>query len=133
MLKPPPRLLGIATLERLALDFEIAFFEASLARDPVHLPSLEALAAAYPRAGRTRDGLEVDRRLVAILPENPVAHYNLACSLAQLDEREPALAALEKAVALGYRDLDFMAKDPDLSAVRKEPRFKALVSKRATA
>lgn len=128
-MKPPPRLVPVAALERLALEFEIGFFESVLARDRDHLGALEALASVYPRAGRVADGLDVDRRLVALLPQNPVAHYNLACSLSLAGELDAAFEALERALALGYKDLDFLGKDPDLATLRRDRRFRALIAR----
>ena len=61
-------------------------------------------------------------------PSNSTAHYNLACSLA-LSKRHPeALRSLRDAVALGYRDFEWMSHDPDLQGLKRNPDFRALVA-----
>ena len=42
---------------------------------------------------------------------------------------DPALDALELAVACGYEDVDWMEKDEDLDNLRDHPRYKALVTR----
>lgn len=121
------RLLPQITLDRLGLEFEIGFYENVVAREPEHLAALEALANAYTRAGEVEEGLRIDRRLVELLPENAIAHYNLACSLSLAGAVDGAVDSLERAMALGYRDLAYLARDPDLENVRKSQRYRELI------
>jgi tetratricopeptide (TPR) repeat protein len=125
--RQPAKLLSDEMLERLGLEFEIGFCEMVLVSDPHNLAALESLGNAYTRSGRVRDGLEVDRRLVALLPESAIAHYNLACSLSLLGQVDASLEALERAVRLGYRDFDYLERDPDLDNVRRDGRYKAII------
>jgi len=39
-------------------------------------------------------------------------------------ELEPAIDELLRAIEAGYRDFDWMLKDPDLAAARKDPAFR---------
>jgi tetratricopeptide (TPR) repeat protein len=121
--KPSSKLLPEATLERLALDFEIGFCEKVLESDSQNLAALESLGNAYTRAGRIEAGLEVDRRLVQLLPASAVAHYNLACSLSLLSRVDEALDTLAQAIHLGYGDFDYLDSDPDLDNVRRDGRY----------
>ena len=73
--------------------------------------------------------LKVDERLSRLEPRNPLVFYNLACSYSLNDELELAAAALEKALALGYRDFKWLARDPDLRKLRKHPRFRRIRDK----
>ena len=50
--------------------------------------------------------------------------FNLACSLSLAGDLESAIDELVRAIEAGYRDFDWMLKDPDLAAVRKEPAFR---------
>ena len=61
------------------------------------------------------------------VPDRPVVWYNLACSRARVGARTEALDALEEAVALGFSDRAHIASDDDLSSLRGEARFQALL------
>ena len=107
--------------------FEIGFFESVLRRQPDYAMTVEILGGLYTRHGRIADGLKMDRRLVRPQPQNPTAHYNLACSLA-LSKRPPAaIKALQTAVSFGYDDLEWLQQDPDLEAIRQHPKFLSLI------
>jgi len=108
------------------LPFEVSLYAAVVASDPTNVEALMALGEAHTRTGDYVQGLDVDQRLSRLRPEDPVVHYNLACSLSLLGRREAALSTLERAVTLGYTDLVHLDKDPDLEAVRQDPRFAAL-------
>ena len=74
--------------------FEIAFYEAVHRRCPDYIEVVELLGGLYTKAGQIAAGLRMDRKLVRLQPENPTAHYNLACSLALSKKRPDALRAL---------------------------------------
>ena len=107
--------------------FEIGFFESVLRRDRHYAEVVEILGGLYTKTGRITDGLRMDRLLVKLQPDNATAYYNLACSLALSRRKPAALDALRQAVALGYRDLDWMAQDPDLECLKQHPQFQALL------
>ncbi|MEM7518238.1 MAG: hypothetical protein AAF368_15110, partial [Planctomycetota bacterium] len=88
----------------LGQDFLIDILEAETSRHPDNVDALAELGHLYTRAGRNEDGLEVDRRLVRLLPHDATARYNLGCSLALLGEVDAALDELEAAAELGYVD-----------------------------
>ena len=108
-------------------DFEMRFFESVLKRDPAYTEVVEILGGLYTKQGRIADGLRMDRKLVKLLPENPTAHYNLACSLALSKRKTDALRSLRQAVRLGYTDFDWMQQDPDLDALKESPVFHSLL------
>jgi tetratricopeptide (TPR) repeat protein len=111
------------------LDFEISFYEKLLKKNPDFVNALIALGDAYTRRGRYKDGLEIDKRLTRLKPEDPIVYYNLACSYSLLKMADLCLAALKKTIHLGYRDFSFMEKDPDLQFIRQDPRYKELLTK----
>ncbi len=106
---------------------EMGFLEAVRSRCPKNKLVLEALGEMYTRTGRFREGLEVDIELTRICPRESVAWYNLGCSHALMAQNDAAFAALTKALALGYSDMDWMRQDPDLETIRQDVRFSALL------
>lgn len=107
--------------------FEMGFYETVLKRDPAYVDVIEILGGLYTKHGRIADGLKMDRKLVKLQPRNPTAHYNLACSLALAKRKTDALRTLRHAVALGYKDFDWMLQDPDLEELKTQPAFVALL------
>jgi hypothetical protein len=69
----------------------------------------------------------IDKRLVHLRPNDPLAHYNLACSFALLKRPDLSLKTLRRAVELGYRDFRYMREDRDLESIRRDPRFRQLL------
>ena len=109
--------------------FELDFLEGVVAEDPCNEDALILLGSAYSQRGDYEKGLRIDRRLVRLRPGDPTAYYNLACSYALLTRVEDAFLALERAVALGYRDVAHMLKDRDLTILRDDPRFRSFVTR----
>jgi tetratricopeptide (TPR) repeat protein len=113
--------------EQSQLDFELAFYGGILDRNGCYVDVLRAHANNLTLKGRYAEGLQVDKRLVQLKPNDPLAHYNLACSYALLKQPELALKMLRRAVELGYRDFRYMREDRDLDAIRHDPRFRQLL------
>ncbi|MGF1453252.1 MAG: hypothetical protein ACFB21_14390 [Opitutales bacterium] len=113
------------------LQFEIAFFEGVHGRVADYVEVIEILGGLYTRAGRIDDGLNMDRQLVRLRPDNATAHYNLGCSLALKGRSADALRALRKAISLGYDDARWLRKDPDLKPLHGNPAFERLAEELA--
>lgn len=113
------------------LEFEalLPVYEQVREDDPNDLVALRWLGHAYTRLGRIQEGLEVDLRLVELIPNEPVAWYNLGCSFAMLGQKGEALEALERAAVMGFADPDAYRADPDLESLRKDRRFLALLER----
>jgi hypothetical protein len=109
-------------------EFDMRFYEAVLRRSPDYTEVVELLGGLYTKHGRIADGLRMDRKLVRLLPGNATAHYNLACSLALSNRSTDALRSLQRAVALGYEDVDWMLQDPDLDEIKRHPAFATLLA-----
>ncbi len=73
------------------LDFEIEFYEAVLQRAPNSVDVLMALSNNYTRRGFFEQGLGIDRRLCKLRANDPIVHYNLACSYSLLGRNGEAL------------------------------------------
>ena len=109
------------------LNFEIKFYEKLVRGKRDFVDALIPLAEAYTKKGLYTKGLRIDQRLSRLLKDDDVVHYNLACSFALVGEEKKALAALKKAIRLGYDDLRHMRRDPDLKILHQNPEFLKLI------
>jgi len=71
--------------------------------------------------------LQLDRRLVRLVPDDAIAWYNLSCTYAVLGMIDPAFSALQRSLELGYRYVARLRQDPDLKTLRRDPRFLRLL------
>jgi tetratricopeptide (TPR) repeat protein len=115
--------------EARELDVKISFLEGLLRRDPQCVEALQMLGDNYAQRGNHDHSLRVDQQLARLQPCNPMVFYNLACGHSLNGEVDQAVEALEKALALGYRDFKWLAKDPDLHQLRQHPLFRNIETK----
>lgn len=125
--RPAPETSTRRLREQSQRDFEVEFLGRILERDPYYTDVLHVLAGNLARRGEYARALQLDRRLTRLLPERPIPWYNLGCTYAVLGMLDLAFQALGRAVELGYRDIRQMARDPDLKALRRDPRFPRLL------
>jgi tetratricopeptide (TPR) repeat protein len=119
----------ISRVDQRDLDTKIGFIEGLVRRDPNYVEALQILGDHYTQRGRISEGLKVDERLARLEPSNPMVFYNLACSYSLSGEMDHAVDALEKALQLGFRDFDWLARDPDLKKLRSHVAFDDLKDK----
>lgn len=94
-----------------------------------HRAADESLSAGRLDAART-----AFERCLVLEPANATVAYGLACVEARAGDTEAALDWLTKAGLWGYADADVVLWDPDLEALRGEPRLAPVLSAmRATA
>jgi tetratricopeptide (TPR) repeat protein len=111
------------------LDTRIEFMEGLVRRDPDYVDALQLLGDHYTQRGRYAEGLKVDERLSRLEPHNPLVFYNLACSCSLTEQFDRAVFALQKALQLGYRDFNWLARDPDLRELRQQPIYRDIQNK----
>jgi tetratricopeptide (TPR) repeat protein len=115
--------------EQRELDIRIGFMEGVVKRDPGYVEALQILGDDYTKRGKFVAGLKVDEQLSQLRPIDPMVQYNLACSYSLTGNFNQAVAALEKALDLGYRDFKWLAQDPDLNDLRLHPLYKNIRAK----
>ena len=115
--------------EKRDLDIEIGFLEGVIDRDPSFVDALQLLGDDYTKRGKYLSGLRVDQRLAVLRPRDPLVFYNLACSLCLTKRYLEAADSLEQAINLGYRDFRWLAEDPDLHDLRKQPVYRRIRAK----
>ena len=105
------------------MAFEISFFEGVVRNAPDFIEALMALGDLYTKAGLFEKGLGVDRKLARLRLDDPLVHYNLACSYSLLGCQELALAAIRQAIACGYDDFGHLETDSDLLNLLNDKDF----------
>ena len=113
--------------EQNQLDFELEYFSGLLQRSPDYVDVLRIMGSLLSLKGLFTEGLKIDKKLVRLRPDDPLAHYNLACSYALVKRADASIKTLRKAVELGYRDFRYMREDHDLDTIKQDPRFRQLL------
>jgi tetratricopeptide (TPR) repeat protein len=108
-------------------EFEIDFYDRVAQRNPSYVQVLRCLSELLARKGLYERSLTVDRRLVTLLPDDCLARYNLACSLAMSRRTSEAIDELRRAIERGYCDFGYLEVDSDLDALREDPAYRALL------
>ncbi|MGA2800776.1 MAG: hypothetical protein ABSE97_00155 [Verrucomicrobiota bacterium] len=111
------------------LDTRIEFMEGLVRRDPDYVDALQLLGDHYTQRGCYAEGLKVDEHLSRLEPHDPLVFYNLACSYSLTEQFDRAVFALQKALQLGYRDFNWLARDPDLRNLRQQPIYQDIQNK----
>ena len=86
-------------------------------------------AGALCQMGEKKRGLEWADRALLMDPDDPSVLYNVACVYSLLGELEKAIDCLEKSITSGMGQKEWIEHDSDLDALRKHPRFQALLKR----
>lgn len=112
-------------------NFEIEknFYEKLIKINPDFLEVLFQLSRIYISQKRYKKVLKIDKKIVKLLPFDPISYYNLACDYSILGHTENSLKNLKIALLLGFKNNKYIKKDPDLKNLRDSAKFKKLVKK----
>jgi len=116
-------------LKKEDIEFEIAFYNGLIEKNPDFAEALIALGELYTAAGMYREGLAVDEQLVQIRPDDPIVLYNLGCSYSLLGHIDKAYRSVKKAINYGYCDFKHLQQDNDLSNLREDRRFQQFLTR----
>jgi len=111
------------------LEFEIEFTERIIQDNPDYIDGLTLLGELLTKDKQHQKALEVDSRLRDLKPDDPTVLYNLACDYSLLNKKNLSLKALEESLKLGYKDIEYIFKDPDLENLRESKRFSQLIDR----
>jgi non-specific serine/threonine protein kinase len=125
----------INALERLGRKKEaeqlrerlLTVLQQQLERVPEDVRARVLLGTFLAYAGQGDESVRHLQTAVALRPGDPSILYNAACTYGVLKRKAESMETLKKAVAAGYGNLPWMAKDPDLDCLHDEPEFRKLV------
>jgi len=85
------------------------------------------LANNYASFKRESESVRELQKAVALRPSDPNILYNAACTYGILQKKAEALRLLKKAKECGFPNLDWAARDPDLTCLHGDPEFERLL------
>jgi eukaryotic-like serine/threonine-protein kinase len=85
------------------------------------------IVRAYALSGRHSEAQKALDGLLGFSKHDLVSNYSLAGAWAAMGDKNRALDDLEKAFAKRAPFLNFIRSDPEMDALRSEPRFQELV------
>jgi TolB-like protein/Flp pilus assembly protein TadD len=86
-------------------------------------------AGEWSALGEREKALEWARRALDMVPGDPGVRYNVACILVAEGQHDEALDLLERNVAVGWGNAEWVRNDPDWTPLRDHPRFRDLVAR----
>jgi non-specific serine/threonine protein kinase len=104
----------------------IQAFEAHLRQVPEDARARILLAGAYAYDGRIEEATREADLAMVLRPNDANVHYNAACVFCTMSKKAEAMAALARAWKAGFRDPDWVRRDPDLNLLHGEPEFERL-------
>lgn len=96
--------------------------------EPRNAGALFRLGVSYHNLKKYDEAMKIYMRAESIQP-NPTARYNIACVHALNGDREKSFEWLEKAIAVGFTNVQTLKTDADLANIRDSARFKAIEDK----
>ncbi len=121
--------LGNAAGAQRAIEQAWAAIERRLAMDPDDSAAYDHGAGVLHALGRVEESRQFSERAIALRPDDGATHYNAACCAALAHDYLRSLALLERAVELGYGNIEWLLNDNDLVPLHDEPRFRKLVER----
>ena len=103
--------------------------EREIALHPENALALSFGVCMFVQLGDKERAKEWISRALIVAPDDPITHYNLACSLAQMGETDWALDLLESARKISdFAVVPRIENDSDLAPLHGHPRYQALVA-----
>ena len=126
---PAPPTLAAAAARLQAQDPAGAarILEAVTAREPANGRAWRLLGVAYQRVKELDKALAADRKALELEPDAPQVLYNIGTAYALKQEADAAFDWLRRAKATRRLDMTQIETDADLSALKTDPGFRALL------
>lgn len=103
------------------------FYPSYLLRHPEDSRAHQFYAFTLKRLGRLEEAKEEMQKGIKQNPNDPIIIYNAACFYALIGDKKTAIENLKKSIDNGFGNYEYIKHDPDLSNLRKESSFIALM------
>src|SRR5687768_1564163 len=104
----------------------IRLMEERLELNPSDARAANLLAATYASLGDVDKAVDYAERSMAIDPDDAMLLYNIACTYTLIGRTDEAIGFIERAVDKGFGHKEWIDHDPDLDALRDNPRFQTI-------
>jgi Flp pilus assembly protein TadD len=84
------------------------------------------LAADYAFTNREVDAVRELEKAIDLRPNDSNILYNAACTYGVLKRKSEAIDLLRRAKHAGYKNIEWIRRDPDLSCLHGEPEFERM-------
>ncbi len=101
-------------------------FETHLRQVPEDARAHMLLAGDYGYMGRHEEAVREADLAMILRPNDANIAYNAACVFCAMGKKGEAMAALKKSVAVGWKDIVWTRRDPDLRILHGDPEFDRL-------
>jgi adenylate cyclase len=104
--------------------------EKEMGLHPYNSDAVVAGAIVLARLGEKERAKEWASRALIIDPDDAMDHYNLSCALAQMNEPDQAVDALESCLQkMSAEMINWVKQDSDFIPLHGHPRFQALIAR----
>jgi hypothetical protein len=128
--QPPPGIPDALRIQQKDPAAAATILEGVTEREPQNGRAWRLLGSALQQSGQLDRAIEAYRKAIGIQPD-PAATYSIGIVYAQKKDADRAFEWLGKARASRKVDMTQMQVDANLSALRDDPRFKALLPTKA--
>jgi tetratricopeptide (TPR) repeat protein len=109
---------------------QIRVLEQQLELVPEDVRARILLACNHAAFGNENAAIQELQVAVVLRPSDSSILYNAACVYGLFQRKQEALDLIRKAVAAGYHNLDWIARDPDLACLHGDPEFQSFLEER---
>jgi len=120
--------LGQMEAARILRERQTRALEQQLELIPEDVRARILLAVNYAFFNKEKEAIRELQKAVALRPDDSNILYNAACAYGIMQKKPEALEMLRKAKEVGFPNLDWAARDPDLTCLHEDPEFKRLLA-----
>src|SRR5579862_4315697 len=122
--------LGKKEAQQNLVQRRIAALENHLKQVPEDPRARVLLGGDYAEFGRVEDAIRETNLAITLRTNEASILYNAACTYCQLNMKDKALEALQKAWQAGFKDATWARRDPDLALLHGDSEFEKLYPER---
>ncbi|MEO6613522.1 MAG: tetratricopeptide repeat protein [Chitinophagaceae bacterium] len=121
--------IGAAYMKMEMNDSAFGYLNTAVRLDPNSASANLNLGVVYHAMQRYDSAITYIQNAIRLDPGKPKNYYTLACSYALANKPEQAILYLRQAYERGYKNVDNLVSDPDLSGLKNYKEFQALLDK----